>query len=80
VYRSGIGACPDTLAGGRLPATGALATALEELGAHEAAIVLLGRAVEGHDAWPLQFTRGERYDKLRKDPRGAAFLAKSEAR
>ena len=66
-------------AGGRLPATGVLATALEELGDHEAAIALLGEAVRTHDAWLLQYTRGERYDKLRKDPRGAALLAKSEA-
>src|SRR5689334_2421421 len=27
-----------------------------------------------HDAWLLQYARGERYDKLRRDPRGAAFL------
>jgi eukaryotic-like serine/threonine-protein kinase len=66
-------------AGGRLPATGVLATALEELGDHEAAIALLDEAVATHDAWLLQYTRGERYDKLRKDPRGAAFLAKVEA-
>ena len=66
-------------AGGRLPATGVLATALEELGDHEAAIELLGEAVAQHDAWLLQYTRGERYDKLRKDPRGAALLAKTEA-
>ena len=66
-------------AGGRLPATGVLATALEELGDHEAAIALLGKAVATHDAWLLQYTRGERYDKLRKDPRGAALLAKAEA-
>jgi len=66
-------------AGGRLPATGVLACALEELGDHEAAIALLGEAVSKHDAWLLQYTKGERYDKLRKDPRGAAFLAKAEA-
>ena len=58
--------------GGHLPATGMLATALEELGDHEAAIALLGEAVAQHDAWLLQYTRGERYDKLRRDPRGAA--------
>ena len=65
--------------GGRLPATGVLATALDELGDHEAAIALLGEAVAQHDAWLLQYTRGERYDKLRRDPRGAALLAKVEA-
>jgi TolB-like protein/Flp pilus assembly protein TadD len=66
-------------AGGRLPATGALATALEELGDHEAAIGLLGEAIAQHDAWLVVYTRAERYDKLRRDPRGAALLAKSEA-
>ena len=75
----GLLAAQKVDAGGRLPATGSLAGALEELGDHEAAIALLGEAVAKHDAWLLQFTRGERYDKLRKDPRGAAFLAKAEA-
>ena len=65
-------------AGGKLPATGALATALAELGDQEAAINLLGDAVAAHDAWLLQYTRGERFDKLRRDPRGAAFIAKVE--
>jgi eukaryotic-like serine/threonine-protein kinase len=65
--------------GGRLPATGVLACALEELGDHEGAIALLGEAVSQHDAWLLQYTRGERYDKLRRDPRGAALLTKDEA-
>jgi hypothetical protein len=65
-------------AGGRLPATGTLATALDELGDHEAAIALLGQAVAQHEAWLLQFSRAERYDKLRRDPRGAALLAKTE--
>ena len=65
--------------GGRLPATGMLATALEELGDHEAAIALLGEVVMQHDAWLLQYTREERYDKLRRDPRGVALLAKVEA-
>jgi predicted Zn-dependent protease len=84
--RAGMGrearALLDTLradAGGNLPATGVIATALEELGDHEAAISLLGEAVAQHDAWLLQYTRGERYDKLRRDPRGAALLAKVEA-
>jgi serine/threonine-protein kinase len=65
-------------AGGRLPATGTLATALEELGDHEAAIALLAEAVAHHEAWLLQYSHSERYDKLRKDPRGAALLAKTE--
>jgi eukaryotic-like serine/threonine-protein kinase len=65
--------------GGQLPATGVLACALEELGDHEAAIALLSQAVAQHDAWLVQYTRGERYDKLRRDPRGAALLEKDEA-
>ena len=62
--------------GGRLPANGMLAATLEELGDHDAAIALLGEAVRVHDAWLLQYARGERYDKLRRDPRGAALLGK----
>jgi eukaryotic-like serine/threonine-protein kinase len=65
-------------AGGHLPATGTLAAALDELGDHEAAIALLGQAVAQHEAWLLQFSHAERYDKLRADPRGAALLAKTE--
>jgi eukaryotic-like serine/threonine-protein kinase len=64
--------------GGRFPANGTLAAALEELGDHEAAIALLEEAVRMHDAWLIQYARGERYDKLRRDPRGAAALAKVE--
>jgi serine/threonine-protein kinase len=64
--------------GGRLPANGMLAAALEELGDHEAAIALLGEAVRRHDAWLLQYARGERYDKLRRDPRGAGLLGRVE--
>ena len=66
--------------GGRLPATGVIAASLEELGDHEAAIALFGEAVRTHDAWLLQYNRGERYDKLRRDPRGAALLATVEGR
>jgi serine/threonine protein kinase/Flp pilus assembly protein TadD len=64
--------------GGRLPANGMLAATLEELGDHEAAIELLAEAVRMHDAWLLQYARGERYDKLRRDPRGAGLLGKVE--
>jgi tetratricopeptide (TPR) repeat protein len=64
--------------GGRLPANGMLAAALDELGDHEAAIELLGEAVRAHDAWLLQYARGERYDKLRRDPRGAGLLGRVE--
>ena len=62
--------------GGKLPATGAVAAALEELGDHEAAVELLGRAIERHDTWLVQFPQVARYDRLRKDPRAAAMLAK----
>ena len=61
--------------GGRLPATGAIAAALEELGDHEQAVALLGQAVARHDTWLVQFPQLERYDKLRKDPRAARLLA-----
>ena len=67
-------------AGGRLPATGATAAALEELGDHEAAVALLGAAITRHDVWLVQFPRSLRYDKLRKDPRAAAMLAKLETK
>ena len=60
--------------GGKLPATGATAAALEELGDHEAAVALLAEAIAQHDVWVVQFPRALRYDKLRKDPRAAAML------
>jgi serine/threonine-protein kinase len=60
--------------GGRLPAMGAIAAALEELGDHEAALALLERAIAQHDVWVVQFPRSARYDKLRRDPRAAALL------
>jgi tetratricopeptide (TPR) repeat protein len=57
-----------------LPATGAAAAAFEELGDQAAAMATLERAATGHDVWLVQFSRMERYDKLRKDPRAAALL------
>ncbi len=60
---------------GRLPAIGANAAALEELGDHEAAVALLAEAIARHDVWVVQFPRSIRYDKLRKDPRADAMLA-----
>ena len=60
--------------GGRLPASGATAAALEELGDHDAAVALLEEAIVGHDVWLVQFPRSERYDKLRRDPRAAEML------
>jgi len=62
--------------GGRIPATGANAAALEELGDHEAAVALLAEAVGRHDVWLVQFPMAPRYDKLRMDPRAAAMLAR----
>ena len=66
-------------AGGRLPATGALATALEEVGDHEAAIALLGEAVRTHDAWLLQYTRGERTTSCERI-RGARHFSRRRRR
>ena len=66
--------------GGRIPATGALAATLEELGDHEAAVALLGEAIARHDPWLTNFTRAERYDRLRKDRRVAAMMARLETR
>ena len=60
--------------GGRLPAIGARAAALEALGDHEAAVALLGRAIARHDTWVVQFPGSARFDRLRKDPRVAAML------
>jgi len=68
----------DTLrarSGGRLPATGAAAAALEVLGDHEGAVALLIEASARHDVWLSQFAQQKRYDRLRKDPRAAAVLA-----
>ena len=66
--------------GGRLPAMGAVAAALEELGDHEAAVTLLGEAVTRSDTWTVQFPRAARYDRLRRDPRVAAMLDKLAVR
>ena len=69
-----------TRSGGRVPATGATAAALEALGDHEAAVALLTEAIARHDSWLVTFSRTPRYDALRKDPRAAAMLAKLETR
>ena len=60
--------------GGRLPAAGTVAAALEELGDHEAAMAVLEEAIARHDVWTVQFPRLARYDRLRRDPRAAAML------
>jgi TolB-like protein/tetratricopeptide (TPR) repeat protein/tRNA A-37 threonylcarbamoyl transferase component Bud32 len=66
--------------GGRFPAVGAIAAALEELGEHEAAVTLLGQAIARSDTWTVQFPHLARYNQLRKDPRAAVMLAKLGAR
>ncbi len=66
--------------GGRLPPVGVLAAAVEELGDHDGAVSLLGEAIAHHDPWMWTLNRSERYDRLRRDPRAAAMLAKLEAR
>jgi tetratricopeptide (TPR) repeat protein len=66
--------------GGRLPQTGAVATTLEELGDHEAAVKIFGEAVAAHDVWLVQFPRMYSYDRLRKDPRVAVQLDRLMAR
>ena len=63
-------------AGGQLPASGATAAALEELGDHDAAVTLLTRAIAWHDPWVVQLPLAVRYDKLRRDPRVEAMLAR----
>lgn len=62
--------------GGKLPAMGVIAAALDELGEREAAVTVLSEAIAKHDVWLVQFPRISRYDKLRRDPRAAAMLAK----
>ena len=65
---------------GRYPATGATAAALEELGDHEAAVALLAEAIARHDVWTVQFPRNQVFDRMRKDPRVAAMLARLATR
>ena len=50
--------------------------------AHAEILLTMGRGAEAvakHDAWLQHDTHLERYDKLRKDPRAAALLARVEA-
>ncbi|HMV33822.1 MAG TPA: hypothetical protein PKA50_17010, partial [Gemmatimonadales bacterium] len=63
-------------AGGHLPATGAMAAALEQLGRHEEAVTLVTAAIARHDVWVVQFPNSARYDALRRDPTVAARLAR----
>jgi pentatricopeptide repeat protein len=66
--------------GGRLPATGAVAATLEELGDHEAAVSLFGEAIARHDVSIVIMPRLYRYDRLREDPRVAAMFDRRFAR
>jgi TolB-like protein len=65
--------------GGKRPAMAVIASALDLLGDHDAALEKLQRSLDEHDGWLLQYTHMNRYDRLRTDPRAAAMLAKTEA-
>jgi serine/threonine-protein kinase len=67
-----------TVNGGEVPAMAILAPTLDLLGDHAAALAMLERAVQQPDSWLQMYNRAERYDALRKDPRGAAALASIE--
>jgi pentatricopeptide repeat protein len=62
--------------GGRLPAMGIVAATTDLLGDREGAVALLAEAIAKHDTWVEQFSRSDRYDRLRQDPRAAAMLTK----
>jgi serine/threonine-protein kinase len=64
--------------GGQLPPMGVLAATFEVLNDHGAALTMLERAVKQPDGWLNMYNHAERYDALRKDPRGAAALASIE--
>ncbi len=66
--------------GGRLPPLGSVATALMAVGERDAALEVLARAIALHDPWTPGFAGLERYDQLRKDPKGAALMATVLAR
>ncbi len=65
--------------GGALPPVAALAAALEELGEGDEAVRVLRAAIDAHDPWLSIRARWARFDRLRKDPRGAALFAEHEA-
>ena len=60
-------------------ASGSLAAAYDALGEHDRAIALLRSAFEQHDPWLMIAGRSPAYDRLRKDPAGAALFARAEA-
>jgi hypothetical protein len=63
---------------GELPSMAVLAAAFERLGDHAAALTQLERAVNQPDAWLQMYNRSERYEALRRDPRGKAALESIE--
>jgi tetratricopeptide (TPR) repeat protein len=63
---------------GELPSMAVLAAALEQLGDRAAALTQLERAVKQPDAWLQMYNRSERYETLRRDPRGKAALESIE--
>ncbi len=63
-----------TSSGGKLPSIGVLAATLERLGQMDEALALLVRARDAHDPWLPGYIASERYDRLRKHPRGAAIV------
>ena len=62
--------------GGKLPPVGVIAVALERLGDMDSALVVLADAIAKHDPWLLQYSHNERFDRLRKDPRGLTLMLK----
>jgi tetratricopeptide (TPR) repeat protein len=65
--------------GGTVPGMGVIAAAYEVMGDHDAALGTLAQALQAHDGWLFQYNHSERYDRLRKDPRANAMLARTEA-
>ena len=76
----GILAVAPRRADGKPRNLGMRAAVLEALGDHRAALEMLERAAATHDQSLVQDTRMGWFDPFRKDPRGAAILAKIEAR
>ena len=62
--------------GGKMPPVGVIAVALERLGDMDSALVVLADAIAKHDPWLLQYSNNERFDRLRKDPRGLTLMLK----
>lgn len=63
---------------GELPAMAVLASALDVLGDHPAAVVMIERAVRQPDAWLQMVNRSARFDALRRDPRADSALKSIE--